>query len=469
MYREQIDRYFDLHKDEIVENIKRLVRIPSIARPDLAQEGAPFGPVCRQTVDEAGKIAAELGLKSRIVDGYVIEIDMNDKTPEVGILAHLDVVPEGDGWETDPYDPQVRDGYIFGRGADDNKGPAVISLYAMKAAMEINPALAKGCRTILGSAEEIGSPDLKYYRKHNECPPKTFSPDASYPVINIEKGSYGPFFGASWANETGARVLEITGGTVGNVVPKRAAAKVAEVALADVQAACDAVTAATGVTFAVTEENGAVRIAAEGMDAHASRPHLGNNALTALLQALNSLPLAPNTSRNCLASLVKLFPHGDWDGAAIGVKMQDELSGALTLNFSICNWTETGFKARFDSRVPICGNEQNMKAVVDAALAAEGMPTLQDKPMKAPHHTPADSPFVQTLLKVYEEYSGLKGECLAIGGGTYAHGIPGAVAFGCSFPGDPSSNIHSSNERASIDRLITSAKIFTAIILQECR
>ena len=111
MYREQIDRYFDLHKDEIVENIKRLVRIPSVARPDLAQEGAPFGPVCRQTLDEAQKIATELGLKSRILDGYVIEIDMSDKTPEVGILAHLDVVPEGDGWDTDPYDPQVRDGY----------------------------------------------------------------------------------------------------------------------------------------------------------------------------------------------------------------------------------------------------------------------------------------------------------------------------------------------------------------------
>jgi len=89
--------------------------------------------------------------------------------------------------------------------------------------------------------------------------------------------------------------------------------------------------------------------------------------------------------------------------------------------------------------------------------------------LKAPHHTPAESPFVQTLLKVYEDYSGLKGECKAIGGGTYAHGIPGAVAFGCSFPGDPSSNIHSSNERASIDRLMLSAKIFTAIILQECR
>ena len=69
MYREQIDRYFDLHKDEIVENIKRLVRFPSVARPDLAHEGAPFGPICRQTLDEAQKIATELGLKSRILDG----------------------------------------------------------------------------------------------------------------------------------------------------------------------------------------------------------------------------------------------------------------------------------------------------------------------------------------------------------------------------------------------------------------
>jgi succinyl-diaminopimelate desuccinylase len=62
--------------------------------------------------------------------------------------------------------------------------------------------------------------------------------------------------------------------------------------------------------------------------------------------------------------------------------------------------------------------------------------------MAAPHHTPAESPFVKTLLEIYEEYTGRKGECLSTGGGTYVHDIPGGVAFGSSMPGFVS-NLHS--------------------------
>ena len=467
MYRSQIEAYFQENQDLILSHIQRLVRIPSVAKPELAAPGAPFGPECRRAVEEAAAIARELGFAPRILDGSVLEVDMNSAESEVGILAHLDVVPEGDSWDTPPYDPQIRDGYLYGRGADDNKGPAVLALHAMKAAISINPNLKKGCRTILGSAEEIGSHDMEYYLEHHTCPPKTFSPDAEYPVINLEKGAYRPAFGANWTPEEGAVVLEIRGGEVANVVPKQATATVRGVEEAALAAACEAAAARTGVSFRWELEGDTAHITARGMDAHASTPWEGNNALTALLQMLGTLPLSDTPSKGYLETLIRLFPHGDWQGKAMGVAMEDDLSGPLTLNFSICNWNPDGFSARYDSRVPVCGNRENMKDIADAALCAAGI-TVEEEEMTPPHHTPEESPFVQTLLKVYGEHTGEEAHCIAIGGGTYAHDIPGAVAFGCCFPGDPPTNLHSANERTSIRRLMQSGAMFTDVILREC-
>ena len=87
--------------------------------------------------------------------------------------------------------------------------------------------------------------------------------------------------------------------------------------------------------------------------------------------------------------------------------------------------------------------------------------------MGAPHHTPADSDFVRILGKAYEEYTGKKSQCLYMGGGTYVHYIDGGVAFGAEMPGFDS-RMHGADERASIDDLICSAKIFAKVILDMC-
>ena len=83
------------------------------------------------------------------------------------------------------------------------------------------------------------------------------------------------------------------------------------------------------------------------------------------------------------------------------------------------------------------------------------------------HHVDENSEFVQTLLRCYEKYSGQKGECLAIGGGTYVHNLKNGVAFGCTMPGTDN-NMHGDDEFAVVDELILSAKIFTEAIIQLC-
>ena len=216
------------------------------------------------------------------------------------------------------------------------------------------------------------------------------------------------------------------------------------------------------------EEGGLIHIHALGESAHAASPEGGKNAQTALLALLASLPLAPSAGQKAICDLSRLFPYGDNHGTALGVDQEDAISGRLTLVFSKLTFTKAGFEGQYDSRCPICATNDNMRAVSEKNLNACGF-TFRKKPdMYAPHHTPAESDLCQTLLRTYEDYTGQKGECVAIGGGTYVHDIEGGVAFGCAMPGTDN-RMHGADEFAVIDELMVSAKMFTQVILDLCK
>ena len=466
MYREKIEAYFADKQEQIVADICRLIRIKS--EREEAKPGMPFGEGPCAALLEGKKMAEELGLRTKNFDNYVVTAEMNDKPAYLGILAHLDVVSEGSGWTFPPYEGTVQDGRIYGRGSADDKGPAVVAMWALKAAAELNPNLSKGCRLILGSAEETGSEDLEHYLPLEPAPPVSFSPDAEYPVINIEKGGFKPVFGAHWEEDKALpRVTAIHGGTTTNIVTLECDASVEGMSLADVEAACAGHQEKTGVTFTCREENGTVHIHALGVSAHAASPETGKNAQIAMVGLLSELPLAESSGKQAITGLARLFPFGDDHGTAMGVDMQDEISGRLTLVFSKLQFGLTGFEGQFDSRCPICANDDNMRKVVLRRFEECGFTVLSRDQMFAPHHTPADSPLVQTLLRTYEQYTGLKGECQAIGGGTYVHEIEGGVAFGCAMP-STDNRMHGADEFAVIEELMLSAKMFTQIILELC-
>ena len=165
MKREIID-YFKKNKDEMIKAISELVAVPSVR--GTAEEGKPFGKKPYEALMLALKKAESFGFKTANYDGYVGTVDLNGGEQELAVLAHLDVVPAGEGWETDPYTVVEKDGMIFGRGVSDDKGPAVAALYAMKAVKDLNLPVSKNCRLILGTDEECGSGDLKYYFSKNE-------------------------------------------------------------------------------------------------------------------------------------------------------------------------------------------------------------------------------------------------------------------------------------------------------------
>ena len=203
------------------------------------------------------------------------------------------------------------------------------------------------------------------------------------------------------------------------------------------------------------------------MAARAIEPHKCNNAQTALLRLLSVLPLADCGSTRAIQSLARLFPHGDTAGKQIGIAMEDEISGELTLNFSVLALEEDGFEGCFDTRVPVCANKENVFDVVQKALQAEGIALREDAHMIPAHHVPKDAPIVRTLLSVYEQFTGEKGDALAIGGGTYVHDIEGGVAFGCEMPG-VDYRLHGADEFADADTLLLSAKMFAEAIVRLC-
>ena len=427
----------------------------------------PFGPGPAAALAEGLKLAEELGFATRNYDNYVGTADLNDKETALHILCHLDVVGEGTGWTvTEPYVPKEVDGMLYGRGTDDDKGPVAAVLLAMKAVKELGVPLRRNARLLMGTDEESGSSDIAYYYAREPYAPYAFSPDAEFPLINIEKGSYKPVFTKSWPAETATpRVTEFRGGFRINVLPPEAECLVAGLSAGAARPYCDRAAAETGVRYELREEGDSLHILCRGKGAHASLPEEGVNAITGLLHLLCSLPLAKVGSTAALHALNALFPHGDCAGKALGIAQTDELSGALTLAFSLLTVNGTGLEGQFDSRVPICASDENCRAAAEASFSKFGFSVSGE--MDAPHHTPADSPLVKALLKCYEQYTDYKGECLAIGGGTYVHDIPGGVAFGCCMPGF-NGNMHGADEHTCIADQLTAAKIFTQAIIDLC-
>ena len=469
-YQDKIEAYWNdpARERELVALIARLVAVKSVKGE--AEPGKPFGPGPYAALEEALRACTELGFATEDYDHYVGLCDLNDKATRLHILGHLDVVGEGKGWDTDPYTCVEKDGMLYGRGVSDDKGPVACALLAMKAVRDLGLPVSANAKLILGTDEESGSEDIAYYYSKEPFAPCAFTPDADFPVINVEKGHYHPDFGSQWEkSDAKPRVAAMTGGFRQNVVPPEAEAMVLGLYDRDVQPVCDRVAQATGAVFTVNGSASGCHIHCAGKNAHAASPDDGVNAIAALLEVLGRLPLADCGSTQAVQALHGLFPYGDNRGKALGIAQADAESGELTLNLALITLTDTGFTAKFDVRFPLCANEKNCKGACEASFARHGISVTADPDMTTVHCVPADSELVQTLLGCYSAYTGVKDpQPIAIGGGTYVHDIPGGVAFGCDFPGfDP--KMHAANEQASIANLILSCKIFTQAIAEICK
>lgn len=448
-------------KEDIVSLLSKLVAIPSVMGD--AKPGYPFGKAPAEALETMLDAAKALGFAVNNVDNYYGTADYlpdGADTAELAILCHLDVVPEGKGWTYEPFACTEKDGILYGRGVTDDKGPAVSALYALYSVKQLVAKLSKGVRLIFGTNEENGSADIEYYLKKDKMPPMVFTPDASYPLINCEKGMARIKYSADMDNSD---IISICGGQVINAVP----------------AECCAVLSGkhkNGICSYIKENKNDcaydiepcgdnIKVICKGESAHASTPEKGRNAITAMLEMLVSLDIKSDT-KTLLCDILKRYPYGETNGSSLGVACEDE-SGALTCVLSLINAEDGRLTFSTDTRFPISMTAVQLKEKAAAALSGTDI-TISDFMGTDAHYASPDSFLVRTLLSVYEEQTGKKGECIAIGGGTYVHEIEGGVAFGVEHP-DTDYRIHGADEFVPVSELIENTAMFANAIEKLCK
>ena len=447
-----LDKAVEALRPQLEQTLAAWIRIPSVK--DAPQPGAPFGADVRRMLDRAIEDGRALLGNARDVDGYACDMEIGQGEDVIGILAHLDVVPAGDGGQVDPCGAQVVGGKMYGRGTSDDKGPAVAALYAMKAVQDAGIPLGKRVRLILGCDEESGMEDIAYYDKAIGLPAVGFSPDAEFPVINTEKGILQMRLHAPLTCD---RLVSIQAGTRPNVVPGTATAVVR--GEDTVQRAAAFAQQADIRLGSEPAEGGAFRLTVTGVPAHASTPWQGVNAAGQLLRVLQ----AAGVGGDCLSTLADAIGH-DSDGTGLGIAGSDGVSGPLTVNLGLLSYDGQALQATLDCRYPVFFSDAQIVRFVKLRLSGVGF-EVETGHGAQPHHVPASSFIVQTLLKVYGELSGREAKVIAIGGGTYARCMKQAVAFGPLFPGEEEL-AHQAGENVDLAQLMLSVRIFAYAIAE---
>ncbi len=454
MYK-KLDEILLSLQPQMVETLRRWVAIPSVKGEET--EGAPYGMEVRRCLDQALKDCAALGFQVENIGNHAGHADLGegDDYEALAILAHLDVVPVGEGWTREPFEPVVENSLMYGRGTSDDKGPAVAALFAMKAVKDLGLPLKRKVRLILGCDEESGSQDMRYYAQHATMPRSGFSPDADYPVINIEKGGMHISIEASLPQE-GLQVVSFNTGERPNVVPGSAKAKVK--GGAELVQKAETLAKQYGWKVAAEEKDGFVSIQTTGIPGHAAYPEAGLNAIGMMLIVLRDLGAAgPITT---LADTIGTSYYGEYMNASV----EDGQSGKLTCNIGIIRVEAGKLYALLDLRTPVLANQEEIFKAISASMPDCSLILVSSSP---PHMVPESSELVQKLLEAYHEVTGNEKKTLAIGGGTYARALEEGVAFGASFPGEPEV-AHQADEHIRLESLYKSMKIFALAIIKLC-
>jgi succinyl-diaminopimelate desuccinylase len=460
-WKEEVEK----RKDEIIKDTQAFLKIKSVLDEDTKSEVAPFGEGINDAFLHLLQLGDASGFVIKNLDGYAGHIELKGSSEDVvGVLCHVDVVPEGDGWTSDPYGAEIRDGKIFARGALDDKGPTIAAFYAMKIVKELGLSLTKNVRMIIGTDEESEWRCVDHYFKHEKMPLMGFAPDADFPIIFAEKGIIDATLiqTSTFENEQGNAVLQtFHSGRRFNMVPDFAEAsftiKSDQTAVSELFT--DYITQAN-VKGTSKVEADLITLTIEGISAHAMEPNNGVNAGILMAAFLNKLELDKKGSQ-FIKTIVDVF-EGDTRGGKLQISYSDEISGELTVNLGIMSYTtETNGKLGVNVRYPVTGDADHIKKGF-SALSGFDLQAFDDS---KPHHVDEKHPLIHTLQKVYEEQTGEKAELIAIGGGTYARSLTAGVAFGPLFPGRPDI-AHQKDEYIIIEDLLKATAIYAQAIYE---
>lgn len=452
-------------QEALFEDLFRLLRIPSVREDDKATPEAPVGPGPKAALEEFLIMATEDGFETTQFGPWAGRIEIGSGAHLVGILGHVDVVPTGTGWETDPFEPVIKDDRIYARGASDDKGPTVAAYFAIKLLRELGYEFNQRLHLIVGTDEESGWQCMDHYFKHAEMPDYGFSPDAVFPIINGEKGNVSAHFDfeAGESKEGAYSLVSFKSGLRENMVPQEATAIIKTANIQKATAAFDAYLATHREVKGTYTVNGDdVTFEMTGKAAHGSTPEAGINAATYLAEALSVYDF-DTTGAHAFIQIMTDYLHASFDGAKLGVETKHDVMGALSMNIGIANFAlEQGGEVIANFRYPVGTDAHIIGDKIAQTVNVAGV-TSKMGDFKEPHYVPADDPMVKTLLDVYERQTGFEGHEMSIGGGTYGRLMPRGVAFGALFP-DSIDTMHQANEFLAIQDLVRATAIYAEAI-----
>ncbi len=454
--KELINKKVDELKDELIRSTQEVVRAKSVNGPK--EPGKPFGEGPANAIAAALKVSEELGFKTKNVDNYVGYAEYGSGKELVGILGHMDVVPEGDGWTYPPYAAEIHDNKIYGRGTIDDKGPTIAALLGLKAIKDLGLPISKRVRILYGSNEELGSHEIEYYLEHDEQPDTGFTPDANFTAIYAEKGLtlFDLVMKFNKKASPGIKIKSITGGEVKNMVPRIAKAVLEAQDVKKVEGAIDSYSKAKGVDLRYEAAGSCLTITSVGVAAHGAQPETGKNAIMQLFMFLDTLDLGDTDVKKYIHFFAENVGM-ETNGKKFGVYLKDD-TGELTFNIGTVNVSEDEGRLGLNIRYPVTHTYDDLIKPFNKKIEGTGI-VIENMDAADPLYFPKDHPLIQTLAKVYQDVTGKDAVLLAIGGGTYAKEMKNIVAFGPNFPGQKELD-HQTDEYIDIDHLVLLAKIY---------
>ncbi|MFI3236679.1 MAG: Sapep family Mn(2+)-dependent dipeptidase [Lachnospiraceae bacterium] len=417
------------NQDQVIKTLRELVSIESVSGEAYGEY--PFGEGPYRALVYALNLCKEYGFKTKQCGNTCGYAEIGEGDELFGILVHLDVVPAGDGWDSNPYDVVVKDDKLYGRGVIDDKGPAIAVIHAMKELLEDEVKLQKRVRIIFGTSEETGDEeDLRLYKESEELPTMGFTPDADFPVVYLEKGIAEVTL--SMPLEA-AGLMDASGGNAPNMVADKC-------------------------TLEYMSDGEKVTIEATGKSAHGSTPWLGENAIGKAMSQLAGKSALADFYNTCIGMTT--------DGVGLDCDFRDEASGGTSVNPGLIEVLDGNVVITLDIRCAVCTTPEILIQQIQERVAPYGV-TASLEFWCDSVYMDKDSEFVKSLMKVYKDITGADDEPLIMGGGTYARSMEHIVAFGPVFPGRECTE-HQANEYIYIEDLMKAKEIYYQAIRSLC-
>lgn len=439
----EVKQFIEENLESMKKDLASLVSYNSVNSDDAL----PFGKTNQKVLDKAIELMKEKGLSVQNLDYYCGYGEIGEGEKLIGILAHLDIVPAGDGWDNDPFTMIEKDGKLYGRGVSDDKGAAVASMYALKYLIQENYPFKKRVRLILGCNEETGSKCIEHYVEkcgHIDC---GFTPDGNFPGIYAEKGVVG---GAIVAHNT--KIMDMKSGEASNVVAKKVVITLPENSF-DVKKLDEYL---TSNKIKYEYENNILTV--YGQAAHASTPDLGINAVAYALEALYFADFNDSFT-TWFHTYFALTNHGELLGYEA---IKDEITNTSINVGGVCFKKDNDICLTLDERCPVKADPKVAESLLLKANTKDC--EFVSKGVHYPLFFDLNTPMIKALKKAYEDVTGdLTTPMEAIGGGTYAKAINNCIAFGCEFNGEEN-HIHDANESLPVESFKKQVEIYVEAI-----